>query len=153
MRGKKIDVDFLSHFISKCAGQNKSSQEEIVKIAKEEINDIDLKIKEVEKLKVIRSKLLDVVSAFDKTIISNKNDAKALSFFKIQNPKICKFICDNVISQTTSIVSLKNEEFSSSDIIFCIKQLLEHKVISRVGEYIIKGDSFDEYSKFVSSEV
>jgi hypothetical protein len=152
MRGKKVDTEFLSNFIIKCVSQNKPSQEEIVELAKQEIAEIDAQIKEVERLRVVRSKLLDVVSTFEKTTTSHKEEAKILSFFRIQNPKICKFICDLVKEKTVKVDSLKDKEFAFTDIVFCIKQLLEYKVILKSGEYLLKGDMFDEYSSFVLRE-
>lgn len=153
MRGKKIDSDFLSAFIAKCVSQNKTAQEDIVMLAKKEIATIDLQIIEAEKLKVIRSKLLDVVNTFDKPQMPHKEEAKILSFFRIQNPKICKFICDLLKKETIRVDQLYSSEFSSADILFCVKQLQDHKIISRMGDFLIRGDKFDKYSKFVLCEV
>lgn len=152
MRGKKIDTEFLSNFIIKCVSRNKPSQEQIVELAKSEIAEIDSQIKEVEKLRIIRSKLLDVVSTFEKTTVSHKEEAKILSFFRIQNPKICKFICDILKDKTVKVDALQSKEFQFTDIVFCIKQLIEHKVVSKVGDHLLKGDMFDEYAKFVLRE-
>lgn len=152
MRGKKADPEFLSNFITKCIGLNKTSQEEIVQVAKQEINIIDQKIIEVEKMKLLRSKLLDVVSVFEKKETTHKEEAKILSFFRIQHPKICKYICDFLKKESIKIDCLYINEFSKSDIMFCIKQLQEYKVISKVGEYLIRGDKFNDYMKFVLCE-
>jgi hypothetical protein len=153
MRGKKADPEFLSSFITKCIGLNKTSQEEIVKTARQELSIIDQKIIEVEKMKLLRSKLLDVISVFETTTISHKEDAKILSFFRIQHPIICKYICGFLKKETIKVGSLCTIEFSKSDILFCIKQLQEHKIIAKVGEYLIRGDKFDDYMKFVLCEV
>ncbi len=153
MRGKKADPEFLSNFINKCIGLNKTSQEDIVKTAQQQINDIDSKIIEVEKLKVIRSKLLDVINVFEKEVPSHKEEAKILSFFNIQHPQICKYICTFLKKGSTRMDVLYVTEFSKSDIMFCIKQLQEHKVISKVGDHLIRGDKFDDYIKFVLCEV
>jgi hypothetical protein len=153
MRGKKVDTEFLSGFISKCVSQNKTAQEEIVQAAKNEIATIDAKIIEVEKLRVIRSKLLDVVSTFEKTNVSRKEEAKVLPFFRIQHPKVCKFICDVLKKETVKVDHLHNTEFTVADIVFCIKQLQEHKVVAKMGDFLIRGDKFDEYAKFVLCEV
>lgn len=153
MRGKKADPEFLSNFINKCISVNKTSQEDIVQAAQHQINDIDAKIIEVEKLKIIRSKLLDVVSAFKQEAPSHKEEAQILSFFNIQHPKICKYICDFLKKETLKVNSLNDSEFSKSDIVFCIKQLQEHKVIAKTGDYLIRGNKFDDYMKFVLCEV
>jgi hypothetical protein len=153
MRGKKVDSEFLSGFISKCVGQNKVAQEDIVKAARQEIAAIDAQIIEVEKLKVTRSKLLDVVNTFEKPHASHKEEAKILSFFRMQHPKICKYICDLLRKETIRVDHLHSLEFSVADIVFCVKQLQEYKVIARMGDYLIRGDKFDEYAKFVLCEV
>ena len=152
MRGKKVDTEFLSGFITKCIVRSKTTQEEIVEAAKNEIAAIDAKIIEVEKLKVIRSKLLDVVSTFEKPTISRREEAKVLPFFRFQHPRVCKFICDALKKETVKIDYLHRSEFPVADIVFCIKQLLDHKVIAKMGEYLIRGDKFDEYAKFVLCE-
>jgi hypothetical protein len=152
MRGKKADPEFLSSFIAKCIGLNKTSQDEIVQTAQQEINFIDQKIIEVEKMKLLRSKLLDVISVFSKTETSHKEEAKILSFFHIQHPRICKYICSFLKKGSTKMDMLYVTEFSKSDIMFCVKQLQEHKVISKVGDHLIRGDKFDDYIKFVLCE-
>ncbi len=153
MRGKKADPEFLSTFIVKCVSLNKTSQEEIVQAAQQEILAINAKIIEVEKLKLLRSKLLDVVGVFDKTNSSHKEEAKILSFFRMQHPKICKYICDLLRKDILKIDFLYTIDFSKSDIMFCIKQLQEHKVVAKMGEHLIRGDRFDDYMKFVLCEV
>jgi hypothetical protein len=152
MRGRKVDSDFLTEFITECVSNNKPSTDDIIKEAKYQITVIDNKIKEVEKLRLTRGKLLDVVLTFEESVSNNlkKNDeSKALSFFNIQNPHICKFICDNMINSAITLESLYNKGHSIEDVIFCIKQLLEHKVISKAGNYLLRGDMFQNYCKYV----
>lgn len=150
MRGKKVDSEFISHFITDCASGGKNSPEDIVKEAKIKIENIDSKIKETEKLKVIRSKLIDVVSTLEKTNKpSQDGEIKILSLFRIQNPHICKFICDKVKITTASVNSVVKSEYNSQDVLFAIKQLIEHKIILRVGDHLIKGESFVDYLNYV----
>lgn len=150
MRGRKIDSEFLSGFITECVNNNKITTDEILCEAKSQIASIDKKIVEAEKLKLHRCKLLDVVITFEKPDYSDKiNESKILLFFKIQNPHICKFICDNMKDSTISIESLYNHGHSMHDIIFCIKQLIEYKVISKAGNYLLRGELFHEYLRFV----
>lgn len=153
MRGRKIDSDFLSQFISECVNNNKFSTDEILFEAKSKISDIDEKIKEVEKLRLLRGKLLDVVLTFEQPDKLNKtNDAKVLAFFKINNVHICKFICDNMRDNAITMESLYNRGYSIEDVVYCIKQLLEHKIISKAGNYLLRGELFAEYLKFVLRE-
>jgi hypothetical protein len=150
MRGRKIDSDFLSQFISECVSKNISSTEDIVRYAKSQIDTIDSKIREAETLKRVRGNLIDAVSVFEKQDNSKKNaESKILPLFKIQNQHICKLICDNIKDSAISMDSLYNKGYSVEDIIFCVKQLLWHKVISKVGNYLLRGELFGEYVKFV----
>lgn len=148
MRGKKVDTDFLSQFISQCVGKNIFTQDDIVKQAKSEISNIDEQIKKVEKLKVVRSKLLDVVSTFEKKHSSHKEEIKALSFFQMQKPDICQYICRYLKNENISIETLYSGRYPVADIIFCVKQLIEHKIVSKTGDILIRGDAFDEYIDF-----
>lgn len=153
MKGRRVDTDFLSAFITECVSNNKFSTDDIVSEAKSRVNSIDEKIKEVENLKSIRCKLLDVVMTFEKNDLSNKiTDSKILEFFNIQNSHICKFICDNMKNSAVKIDSLYGKDYSIQDIIFCTKQLLEHKVISKSDNYLLRGKSFNDYTKFVLQE-
>ena len=150
MRGRKIDSEFLSQFITECINDNRASTDQIIDCAKTQIEFIDQKIKEVEKLRLKRNKLLDVVLTFEKSNNTRKiNESKVLSFFKIQNPHICKFICDNMKESAINLESLYNRGYLIQDIVFCIKQLIEHKVISKTGDYLLRGELFQEYLKFV----
>lgn len=153
MRGRKTDSQFLSDFIARCVGSGFESSESIVGYAKTLIAGIDAEIQEVERKKIIRGKLLDVINAFEKTNKSPKaEEIKILSFFQIQNQQICKFICDHLKGGVTTIEDLCGLEFVSTDVLFCIKQLLEHKVISKSGNHLLRGEMFDEYFKFILRE-
>lgn len=150
MRGKKADSEFQSNFITESVQHGCDTPELISKRAKDMINEIDQKIKHVEEQKIIRSKLLDVISAFDIPIKSNKlEEAKILSYFKIQNPHICKFICNKLKTCGLTLKELNKTEWSELDLIFCIKQLIEFKVLTKVGDSLLRGENFEEYLKFV----
>ena len=153
MKGKKSDPEFLSQFIEQCVQQDISTPEEIVGLAQQEIQRIDQKILEVEELKIKRSKLLDVVSNFQKPNKSKSEDAKVISFFQIQYPDICFFICELMKNCNCTLSQLYNPKFKSSDTNFCIKQLLEHQVITKVGNSFLRGEMFERYLKFILREV
>jgi hypothetical protein len=150
MRGKKVDNDFLSSFIAECASLGKGSAKEIVASAKDLISEIDNKIKEVETLKIKRSKLLDVINMFDIKNKNNENEIKSLPYFNIKNQNICKFICDSLQLSGLKIDSIKSTIHSSDDILFCIKQLLEHKIIYRTGDCLLRGNKFNEYLQTIT---
>lgn len=150
MRGKKKDSEFLSNFITDCVRNHKDCPDDIVAEAKARVARIDQQIQEVEKQKIIRSKLLDVICTFEQpTKSSHIEEIKALSFFKIQYPAICNRICDLLKQNNVSIDWICDEFSPKQDVIFCIKQLLEFKIVSKTGGCLLRGELFDEYSEFV----
>jgi hypothetical protein len=149
VRGKKSDPVFVSQFISDCVKQGLTTPKEIVQAAKNEIEDIDNQIKEVEKLKVIRSKLLDVLNNFDQPKAKVVEDI-LLPLFNLQHPGLCKYLCDMV---KEGDISMKTVDDGDADVKFCFKQLLEHKILARIDDRIIRGDRFGEYMRFILCEV
>ena len=104
MRGRKIDSEFLCDFITKCASNNISSTSSIIEEAKSQIQSIDSKIKEVEELKKIRCKLLDVVNSLDKSSVKEKSEEiEVLKCYNLKNPDVCRFICNLI----------KNEDYNN----------------------------------------
>jgi hypothetical protein len=153
LKGKKVDMEFVSQFISQCTKKNIDTPELIVERAKKLISRIDQQIIAVEKQKVKRSKLVDVISTFEKSIkVKKTEEIKTLSFFDIKDIVIAKYLCDAIKSQACDIAKLKHN-FSNLDVIFCIKQLLQHKVIAKTGNAIMPGEMFEQYLKFVFQEV
>lgn len=151
MKGKKVDSEFVTEYIQKCVTQGILTPEEIIKEAQQDINHIDDLIKQAEKLKLERSKLLDVVNTFGKDKVDKSNEIRALSFFKLQHPEICQYICSSLKENPCSVEDF-SAKYPAMDVVFCIKQLIEAKVISKSGAFILRGDLFSEYSKFVLKE-
>lgn len=150
MKGKKIDTEFLSSFIENCINKNIVTTDDILAEAKLQIANIDKKIIEAEKLKITRSKILDVISTFDTEKNVNKtNDAKILPLFKIPNPNICKHICDKIKNGPLKITAMLSDKHSNQDMMFSIKQLLEAKVIVRTGDLLSRGEMYVNYMKLV----
>lgn len=153
MKGKRIDAEFITQFIEECIQKKYLTPEEIVIQAQSEINQIDQKILEVEQLKNRRSKLLDIISTFQKPAkISKNQDLKIISFLQIGNPHICKFICNQLAKQDCTKDQLFDTEFSIYDFNFCIKQLVEYRVITKIGDTFLRGDMFQEYLRIVFRE-
>lgn len=155
MRGKKSDRAFVAEFISESVQHGIETPAEIIQDAKNKIAQIDREIKAIEAKKILRSKLIDVILTFEKQTKSTSEDAKLLSFFKLEYPLMCKFVCDIVkkgpIEVGEKLMPLGAGE-SDPTMKFSIKQLLECKVFSRVGSQIGRGDRFDEYMTFVLHE-
>lgn len=153
MKGKKSDNEFVSNFIVRSIREGFDTQDKIVSYAKVLLQDLDEEIKKIEEKKAMRSKLLDVIASFEKPIKSSKTqEAKILSFFQIQHPHICKYICHSIKNGPINISHLNRSSYLEEDFLFCIKQLIEHKVISKVGEQILQASAFEDYMKFVLRE-
>lgn len=149
MRGKKTDPVFISQFIQESVQDGVTTTDEIIKRAKSRIEQIDAEIKSIEGMKIIRSKLLDVISSFEKTVTKDKaEEAKLLPFFNLQYPEKCKEICDKLRHGAESL-SLKIENATE---VFCFKQLLEHKILAKKDYSLIPGERFNEYMTFVLRE-
>jgi hypothetical protein len=148
MRGKKIDSEFLCDFITKCASNNIISNNEILNEAKSQIQQIDLKIKEVEALKKVRCKLLDVVESLDTKSKDKSEEIEILNLYNLKNPEICRFICQLIKNEDLNINSIIREPYTMVDIFYCIKQLLERQIISKKDNIISKGIYYDKYQGF-----
>lgn len=149
MKGKKKDLNFINDFINDCIKLQKLTPEEIVAESVLRINEIDLKIKEVEKLRIIRSKLLDVAEVFtEKDVTSKVNDIQIINFLNIKNIDLCNKICllveNNPIDFTKISLNYKEE-----DIFFCIKQLVKHHIIEKDKNLIQCGCNFANYKNFL----
>ena len=94
MRGKKTDPAFVSGFIQECVQSGFETPEQITKYAKHLINQIDADIQEIEKKKIKRSKLLDVISSFEESKKDKSEDAKLLPFFELKYPEACHHLCN-----------------------------------------------------------
>jgi hypothetical protein len=153
MKGKKSDPSFISFFISECVQAGLETPDEIVARAKKKIAEIDEEIKAVEVAKKTRSKLLDVISSFQKPVKDKTEEAKLLPFFDLKYPDLCKSICERV--KTMTEIDRDQETFDNNTN-FIIKQLLECQVLSRKiersADCIFQGPRFDEYMKFVLHE-
>lgn len=147
MKGKKSDPEFISNFIKDCILSGKQTSDSIVEHAFNLIKNIDDEIKSIENKKIFRSKLLDVVNEFEE--VKKDKDLKLLSFFQLKDVKNCKLICDLVKNNPISI----NDPKIDMDIKYTIKQLLNYNILSRSNNYIMHGDYYDEYVKFLSKEI
>jgi len=153
MKGKKFDAQFLSDFIKGCIENGILASDDMANVAQKQINEIDDKIMEAERLKVLRGKLLDVISTF-KAPTKNKVDPKILEFASIQNPNICKWICDLIKVRpccVSDLIQMKTS-YNADDLNFVIKQLRQHNIISSENNMFVRGEQFDQYMKFISGE-
>jgi hypothetical protein len=148
MKGKKTDPDFISFFIQESVNAGAETPEDIVQRAKKIVAQIDDEIKAIEHAKATRSKLLDVISSFEKPVKDKTEDAKILGFFKLRDSQRCKEVCDLIKEHNSlPIASLVDASYN-----FCIKQLLEAKIIMRLDGQLMRGERFNEYMTFVLRE-
>lgn len=147
MRGKKRDSDFIGKFIIGCVEKNKNTSNDIIDCAQKEIFNIDEKIKEVEKLKITRSKLLDVVETFKNSELKDNSLQKFdLLFYSLSHKEICHYI----VKKSLKNVSIDNLiKYPKFDTFFCIKQLLEINVLEKNGNNLIPGKLLNNYLNFM----
>ena len=150
MKGKKADPQFIAEFIAKCVELGYETTADILLHAQNTIKEIDEEIKTIETKKVIRSKLLDVVNAFDNKVKDKSEDEKMLSFYKLDNKTICKYICERVRKHP---VQFSRQELDP-DTCFAIKQLIECKILIRdINADIARGEKYNEYMQFLAKGV
>lgn len=148
MKGKKVDNAFVSSFISESVAHGKVTTNEIVTRAQDQINEIDQKIIEVENLKKLRSKLLDVVITFDRNHRSGHQlDEVLIKFHAVKDKKIALRICNNIF-RYNNVFEIK-EAFPSPEEIYCVKQLLEFNILQRAEETIKAGENFPAFKSFL----
>lgn len=148
MKGKKVDNDFVSTFISESCAVGKTTTNEVVASALEQIKNIDQKIAEVEHLKKIRSKLLDVVIIFDRNHrVGPQIDQVLINFHRVKDKKIAKMICEKIFNY--SEMSEIKKAFSADEEIYCLKQLLEFNILQKYEEKIKAGENFSAFKLFL----
>lgn len=141
MKGKKSNIAFVSEFMSECVKDGKVSPEQIKETAETKLKEIDNKIQELELLKLTRSDLLDVIETF-----GGKNKLpEELNLYSLNLPNICQDICVLMVTNPISMSSINSNKHDPQDIIFCIKQLIEHSIISKVDDILLRGDNFEKY--------
>lgn len=151
MKGRRKDLDFFNQFIVKCAENNQLTPVEIINSAQSEIEKIDEKIKEVEELKKIRGKLLDVIYILGKPSTPEiKTDC--LVFSNISNLSIAQYICRLIaLENKVKVSSLK--QFSEQDLFICIKQLVSNKIIYKKQDLLMESANFSKFVKFLQNEI
>lgn len=151
MKGKKADPAFIAEFIGKCIGFGLDTPDKIVAHAKTIITGIDDEIKRIENDKIYRSKLLSVIENFEKPNRVKTEEERSLDFFKLEDPKTCKSICDMV--KVKPLTKVEMQATSESNTFFCIKQLINYKVLSVINEGSVShGERFEEYMTFALRE-
>jgi hypothetical protein len=146
MKGKKTDPEFVSTFIQQCVDDDCVTPKDMIGLAQFEIADIDAKLLEVERLKIRRSKLLDVIATLQKADKPDKSkEINQLPLYQVQHPEIAKCICCALEEGNCTKRRLDRLPFGSSDLNFCLKQLSQLQVIHRVGDTFVPGHNFNDF--------
>lgn len=141
MRGKSIDVDFISGFVQECVANGKQTPKEIASEARIKIDRIDDQIRQVENLKGERSRLIDVVNSFDS---SEENDSAESGTFATSaclsdalTNQIYSFVKESKLISINDLLE-KFGHGNKNKIFLGVKQLTEAGLVAR-----------DESKKFV----
>lgn len=163
MKGKKSDQAFVAQFITESVGRGIATPDEILARAKSMIANIDQEIKAIEEKKLTRSKLLDVVEAFEKQEQADKTgEAKILELFELHYPETCKLICSYIDKYNfLEIDSIDYFEFGGathSQVKFATKQLIKANILAKYESNedhtpknvsLVPGPRLPEYMKYV----
>ncbi len=148
MKGKKINSDFVNEFITNCLLQDQTSSQQIVNIAKNEIDKIDEKLKQINQLKTLRSNLIDIIALFSKPSKELSSLQKILPLFQIKNHHICQLILSQ-INNELDINKINCGNYDKNDINFAIKELILHNVLEKQNYLLSPGKNFKNFFIFV----
>jgi hypothetical protein len=166
MKGKKTDTSFVAAFIDKCIADGIITTDEMIARARAQIDLIEAEIQKISEKKSLRSKLLDVIETFEeKKKEDRQEEAKLLPLFSFDYPNVCQKICQRLIDpnidydtdgeytyypKEKSFDKLSGQVYTDvktdySTVVFCIKQLLQEKVLAKHDDLFIWGERFEEY--------
>ena len=149
MKGKKADTQFITNFIAESVAKGFVTPEQITKYAQSLVTGIDEEIIAVEQKKKTRSKLLDVIEAFNKSSKDKTEETKKLPMLSFDYLDICQLICSDIESyKQLTIYALPNYTQDSDKVKYSIKQLLEANIIERVENNLIAGNKFNEFKEY-----
>lgn len=139
MKGKKIDNDFVSQFITNCVSDGISNIKDILIKAEEELNEVDLQIQNINNLKEKRIKLHDVVFS-----LKDKNEPKSdngfIKYFSLSNYKYVNDICNRLQDKMFLYTLYLDKNI--------LDEMVKLKIIKLENDIILKGTNFKEFLKF-----
>ncbi|SRR6266705_1814884 len=148
--------DFVENFISLCIDKGINSPKAICEVALKEIQEIDEKLRESNKLRLRYKDLRSVLKNFNHESIRKTKDNIVSTYIETSDIKnspyynilieVCEFInnSEELITSREIMDSIGNRE--NSQIIYgCIKTLADHGIISRDQDrHFIKGPKWEE---------
>jgi cell shape-determining protein MreC len=159
MKGKKADINFVASFIIQCAKANKSTPKEICQEAQNQISLIDEKIKEINNLKLQRSRLQDVLSHFNVLKKDNSKDKQILDFHNVKYKSTAAWILHYLGNLGSQVKRMEASELSKlltencntpqEDINFTIKQLIELQVLKKINKELCADINFTSFGLFI----
>lgn len=134
MRGKKIDTEFISNYLSK---SKDLSYNELVEKTLKKINKFEKRIAQAEAFKKQRSKFIDVL------LFLKEKPAKQdinIDFYKVPLNTAFAIIHD---------IELLDPKLLSQEQVLCVKSLLEFGIIELSDNFFIKSVRFDSFVEFL----
>lgn len=129
MKSKKINLDIINKFVDECVSNNICSPEQILNEAKKQIQDIDLEMFKILKLKDKKIELLEIINFF------SEFKEKENKFSLLKDNKIAKDIC----------LKIKlNEDITNCDSNI-LKKLIEYDILSIKNKKIVLGKEYENY--------
>lgn len=151
--------DFVEEYISICIDNGISNSKLICNEAIKEMEEIDIKIREANSLRIRYKNLKQVLKNFNHpsvrknrtndfaAVLNETGDIKDSAYYNYMI-KICEFIDDDSMSYTSrDIINSISGIENSTEIYICIKDLSDKGIIARdesEDRYIIKGPKWDD---------
>lgn len=152
MRGKSVDIEYISVFVEECVKNEKVTPKDIASEAKIRINNIDHEIRRIENLKSERSKLVDVVNSFDAPEEESDDNEDAVfandeCLEDVLTQQICQYIGAEGSVSIKQILAQFGEPLKEQ-IFFAVKKLAEAGFIARNTERnFVKGPKWNNLPK------
>jgi hypothetical protein len=149
MKGKKLDIDFISTFIIKCAQNNHTTPQEVCYEAKRQINCIDAQLQVLDNLhmsgtgiglKQSRILLGDVLVAL-KDNLDITADHIILPFFNLPDKDVALKICHHVLSGA--------DQLPSEDLFGLLYRMQDLSIIIIKNGTIQRGPYLNQFVQFV----
>lgn len=147
--------DFVENFITECITKGIKAKKAICEAAKAEMDEINVKLREFNNLRIRYKNLKSVLREFNhESLKRTKNDENTVFYETVDindSPyydsliEICEFINNsNSIVTSREIMDAVGSRENSQIIYSCIKILAENGIISRNEDrHIIKGPNWD----------
>lgn len=142
MKGKKLDIEFITTFITDCVSKGHTSKQEIYEVAKEHMAQCEAQIDD------LKHRLLgchDVLASF-KDMSDRALEQDTLSFFALSNKSWAHHICQNICSGINDIDQL---QLPSEALFALLSQMQDLKILSIHDGMVHKNERFEQFSLFL----